>query len=122
MLELIAGESTASSLADSRMHRAGVFAAFGVSSLVFFFLLALWLAPTSYETGCGLGVAVLAALIFPAAAAAFVGGICLSLAAIVADAKLMTPLNLLVTVVNSAGALVFGFFLFAMFFGQVLVP
>jgi hypothetical protein len=94
--------------ADSRMQRARMLAFIGfVSVSAWFGVVAIArLTPSDPGSGAGLVLAALAALVFPAAAAAFCASTVLSTMALVTKPVLATPFNIVVTVATGVGTLV----------------
>jgi hypothetical protein len=109
---------------DRRMRHARFLALIGTASVaVWFGVVAIVSAnPSDPSAGGGLLIVALAALMYPVAGAAFCSAIALSAMALVKNPQLLTPSNLALTIVTGFGALVFGYFVFAMFFAQYLLP
>lgn len=111
---------SAGDTADRRMRHAHLLALIGTAAVAAWFAVVAIVraSPSDPSAGGGLLVVALAALMFPVAGAAFCSAIVLSAVALVRNLQLVTPSNLALTVITGFGALVFGYFVFAMFFGQ----
>jgi hypothetical protein len=111
LFELSGSDGNSASLrADSRMHRSYLFTCVGIASDGFFLVIAITQAtPLANSPRCGLLIGALATVVFPLAGVAFWGGTVLSVTALFANPGLLTCYNLIATVVNAIGAMIFGF-------------
>jgi len=107
---------------DRRMRQARVLAMIGIASIVCLVGITALIVPDAGGDGAGLLVVVLAGLAFPFAGVAFGAAFTLTASVLLMGRENATRMNLVVGASSAVGTIVFGFFVFALFFGKALIP